>query len=810
MPRFRPVILLLILFVLSINAPAYGGGAGGPAAAVDRLVRDACADCHGEFTETGLDLTALGSDLTDAATFRRWERVLDRVGKGEMPPEEADRPDPAVVDAALAELTAGLRAADLARRDRAGRVPARRLTKSEYGHTVRDLLGVGGAVEVGLPDEADAGGFDVVGSEQRLSALHLRALLAAADDGLDRAIRLTPDPRGEWAFDLHGSETLNSFHDRPLIEGGSVTKPLAEGVALFRDADYLLTSYNFGFFAPEAGTYRIVSRVEAFQAERPVAFKLIRKSPGGGATLLATEDLPPGGPRTVTVEAFLEPGDSFYSTFESDPRTEAPLFLGGAKAFRGPGLALRAQSVVGPLAETWPPPSTRDLLGDVTFETYDTGWSGVVLDREPIDHVRDVLRRFAPRAFRRPVGDDELEPFVTLAADALAEGRPFADAVRVPLRAMLTSPQFLMFGGEPGELDDHALAERLAFFLTKSAPDGELRVLAAAGKLSDPAVLAAQTDRLLDDPRSDRFVRDFLGQWLRLDELEATSPDATLYPEYDELLGHAVPEEPVLFFRELIDANLPASNLISSDFTFVNRRLAAHYGLTDVEGLHFRRVALAADGSDGAGGVRGGVLTTAAVLKTTANGTVTSPVVRGNFVLSNLLGTPPAPPPPGVGAVEPDTRGTTTIRELLDAHRDDASCAKCHAAIDPPGFALESFDPIGGYRTRYRTNEPATGFAALIGQTETYGDGPAVDPSGVTADGKPFAEVREFKRHLLADGDRVAGHLLSRLVVYATGGEVSFGDRDELAAMRAAAEPGGYRVRDLIHGVVRSESFRRK
>ena len=215
-------------------------------------------------------------------------------------------------------------------------------------------------------------------------------------------------------------------------------------------------------------------------------------------------------------------------------------------------------------------------------------------------------------------------------------------------------------------------------------------------------------------------------------------------------------------------------------------------------------MALAADSP------RGGVLTTAAVLKTTANGTVTSPVVRGNFVLGNLLGMPPSPPPPGVGAVEPDTRGTTTIRELLDAHRNDLSCAKCHAAIDPPGFALESFDPIGGYRTRYRANKPPSGLAAFFGAKETYGDGPAVDPSGVTADGAAFADVREFKRHLLADGDRVAGHLLSRLAVYATGGEVTFGDRDELAAMLDETRGDDFPVRDLIHAVVQSELFRHK
>ena len=794
------------MLAVAIAAPA--ADAGGPADALDRLVAASCVDCHDEFTDTGLDLSALGRDLGDAATFRHWERVLDRVEKGEMPPADADPADPALRENALAALARDLRTADLARRERIGRVPARRLTKAEYGHAVRDLLGIGGAVEVGLPDEGEAGSFDVVGSSQRLSALHVRALLAAADDALDRAVRLGPDPRVDRDIDLHGSRVLNEFHDKPVRLGGSVTRRLpvdsGGGVVLFRDADYLLNSGILGVGVPAAGTYRLSYRVEAFQADRPVPMKLIRKRPSGDATLLETVDLPPGDPRALTAEVHLEPGDVFYFTPNLSDAQTAALFAAGAKRYRGPGLALRSLSVAGPLEPTWPPPSTRDLLGDVTFERTNAGGFQAVPEGEPADAVRDVLTRFAPRAFRRPVSDAELAPFVALGEAALADGRPFADAVRVPLRALLTSPQFLMFGGEPGAPDDFALAERLAFFLTKSPPDGELTRLAAGGRLTDPAVLRRQTERLLDDPRSGRFVRDFLGQWLRLDEVNATSPNETLYPEYDELLGAAIPEEPVLVFRELVDRNLPASNLIASDFTFVNRRLAAHYGLTDVEGLHFRRVALAADSP------RGGVLTTAAVLKTTANGTVTSPVVRGNFVLSNLLGTPPSPPPPGVGAVEPDTRGTTTIRELLDAHRDDASCAKCHAAIDPPGFALESFDPIGGFRTRYRANEPPSGVAAFFGAKETYGDGPAVDPSGVTADGKPFAEVRQFKRHLLADRETVAAHLLSRLVVYATGGEITFGDRDELAAMLDDTREGRFPVRDLIHAVVQSELFRRK
>ena len=792
---------------LVVSAAGWAGEAleGPDAPAVAALSAASCADCHFAGNETGFDVEVLSRDPSDPAAFRAWERAYDRVHRGEMPPADAGPADPAAVAAALAELSDRLTAADRARRARAGRVPARRLTKTEYAHTLRDLLQITGEVAAGVPGETGTGGFDVVGAHQRLSAVHVRAYLEAADAALNRAIRLGRDPRVDRDLDPHESRVLEEFHEKPVRLGGNITRRLDEGAVLFRDADYLLNSGILGFGPPAAGVYEIRARVEAYQAEKPLATKLIRKGPGGDATLLATPDLTPGDVRELVVQTHLEPGDVFYFTPQLRDAEIVSLYSVGAKKYRGPGLALRSLNVRGPLAAAWPPESTRALFGDgVRYEKRRDGSYEVAFDGAPGEKVRDVLRRFLPRAFRRPVGDDEVEPLARLADAALADGRAWEDAVRVPLRAALTDPRFLLFGGEPGALDDFALAERLSLFLTKTAPDAELTALAAAGELTDPETLRAQTERLLGDPRSDRFVRDFLGQWLRLNHVDATAPDATLYPEYDEVLGKAIPEETVNFFRHLLDENLPADNLIDSDFTFVNRRLAEHYGLADVEGQHFRRVALAADSP------RGGVLTQAAILKTTANGTVTSPVLRGNFVLSNLLGTPPSPPPPGVGSVEPDTRGAATVRELLAKHRNDASCAKCHAAIDPPGFALESFDPIGGYRTRYRAIRPAGAVAAFFGGGETVGDGPAVDPSGVTAGGVAFADIREFKARLLDDRETVARHLLSRLVVYGTGGEISFADRAELGRILDATRGEGFPVRDLLHVAVQSDLFRNK
>jgi len=769
---------------------------------VTPLIESSCIHCHDADTETGLNLAALGDDLSDAETFHSWEKVFDRIHDGEMPPDSEDRPDPQQLQKALAALKEDLHAASLARQQRTGRVPARRLTKLEFAYTLRDLLFIEADVTSSIPDEVESGSFDTVGSNQRISAVHMQSYLKATDEALDLAINLAKNPN---RVGINNYWWLKDWHDKPLNLGGSVTRKLetGDGIALFRDIDYL-TQFQFRVTTP--GVHRLTAKIAAYQSKDPVTAKLIVKNPSGGARLVKTVDLKPAGdPETIVVDTFLKPGDTPYLTF--DMRGREPFAgisaAGGSKNYQGRGLAIMSQRVEGPLSESWPPESTRRLLHGMTLVSAgrsDKGPFEVELSQASIEHVGEIVAPFAVRAFRRPPAERELESFVKLAQPAIAEGRDFVDVLRVPLRAMLSSPQFLMFAGVPGKLDDYALASRLSYFLWKSLPDEELFGLAEQGKLSDLQVLAGQVDRMLDDEKSYRFVRDFLGQWLRLDKVNATTPDEKLYPEYDELLGHALRQEPELFFSELIEENLSLTNLIDSDFTFLNRRLAEHYGIEGVAGQQFRRVDLPVDSP------RGGVLTQAAILKTTANGTVTSPVMRGNFVLTNFLGTPPSPPPASVGSIEPDTRGKTTIREILSAHRDIETCNKCHREIDPPGFALESFDPIGGFRTKYRAN---SGGSSFFGR-KTYKDGPAVDASGITADGKAFSGIREFKQHLLNRKEQIARNFISQLVVYSTGGELQFADREEIEAILDRTRENDFPLRDIIHEVVRSSLFTNK
>lgn len=766
------------------------------------LIEAACIHCHEGGTVTRLNFEELDHDLANPATFRLWERIHDRVQKGEMPPEKEPRPAPALLQAALASLKRDLWETNLAQQRKQGRVASRRLTRLEYEYTMRDLLSIDDDLAKTLPEENNSGGFDTVGASQRISPIHVRSYLQAADQAIDSAINLSNRPTQRiHVIEYAKSPYVKMWQDKPFNEGGGFTKNLDHAVVLFVDLDYLARSDACGLLLASPGLYRIKLDASAYQAKTPVTLKLIRASEArGGAELLGAFDLNPDQARTVELTARLHPGDYLYPSV-ADPGNAGfgPIFqAGGAKNSKGPGVAVKSLSVNGPLFDTWPPASTQRLLTGLTFKDAH-GAMEVELTQEPIKHVAEILGRIAPLAFRRPPAEGELDPFVALARPAIEEGRAFWEVLRVPLRSLLSSPQFLFFGGEPGALDDFALASRLSYFLWRSLPDEELFRLAGEGKLAEPEVLARQVDRMLDDEKSSRFTRDFLGQWLGLHDINATTPDKDLYPEFDELLNQSLARETELFFGELIKENLGVGHLIDSDFTFLNRRLAEHYGISGVQGQEFRKVTLPEESP------RGGVLTHASILKITANGTVTSPVKRGNFVLTNLLGLPPDPPPPNVGSIEPDTRGTTTIRETLAAHRNEVSCARCHREIDPPGFALESFDPIGGFRTKYR----ATGGGLFqVFRGVPYKNGPAVDASGVTADGKPFSGVGEFKGLLLERRDQVARNFIAQLIVYATGAEIQFADRERVSEIAERTRDKGYPVRTLIHEVVQSELFR--
>ncbi len=426
----------------------------------------------------------------------------------------------------------------------------------------------------------------------------------------------------------------------------------------------------------------------------------------------------------------------------------------------------------------------------------------------PRQDAERLLRNFIEKTYRRPVEEADVRRFLGLFEREFDLGSGFARSMLTAYTGVLVSPGFVFVEEQPGRLDDRALATRLSLFLWNTTPDATLRDLAERGELHKPAILRKQTRRLLDDPKSRRFVDAFTDYWLDLRKIDDTSPSATIYNDYelDEPLKLAALDETQLFFAELLRADMPASNIVASDFTYLNERLARHYGIPGVSGAAMRRVSLPR------GSERGGLMTMASVLKLTANGTTTSPVLRGHWITERILGIETRPPPPTVKAVEPDIRGAVTIRQQLAKHRDNASCASCHTKMDPPGFALESFDVMGAHRERYRAVaenvKPEPGFG-LNGQAFAFHYGLPVDAAGEMPDGRAFRDVIEFKRLVLGDEASVARNLARQLVAFATGAPVRYSDREELEKLQHA-RARHYGVRTLVEEIVRSEMFQTK
>jgi hypothetical protein len=620
---------------------------------------------------------------------------------------------------------------------------------------------------------------------------------------------------------------------KDLSSNTTADRILPDGVVLFSAAKGLPL---YGVSVSGPNLYRLRIQAKAIQSDHPVVIKV-----DGGVTgripghVAGFFEVPPDKLTTIELtDRAVENSDTFSIGLVGG----FPWWQVGDE-YQGAGLFVGDIKVEGPLEE-WPPPSRAQLFGDVDPA------------KGSLDGIRVILSRILPQAFRRSTDETDLAPFVALARQALDEGLTFEKALRRGLKGVICAPEFLFLdesfnrvpsgprgqvstpsasGSEPladstisdvpagratdarpdgqavQRIDDFALASRLSYFLWSSLPDGELLALADRGALNQAGVLRAQVERMLGDPKSQRFVESFTGQWLRLYDIDFTVPDENLYPEYNQLLRQSMLDETHAFFREILDRNHSVQNFIDSDFVTINEPLADFYGIGGVRGLHIRRVELPDDS------VRGGVLTQASVLKVSADGTRTSPVLRGAWILKYLYGTPSPPPPPTVVAVEPDIRGATTIREQLAKHRDHESCNRCHRKIDPPGFALESFDVIGARRDWYRTRGdgkyvPIPRHPQAPNHHVQYRQGRDVDASGVTADGKTFADIGEYKGLLLEDQTAMPRALTRLLLTYALGRRLDFSDRPEVERIVASAQSNNSGLRSVIHEVVQSETFR--
>ncbi len=800
MTRF--VLLVLMMSVTLSAARAWGDEPSRSVAGSDvnrvtqAFFRQHCLRCHGEEHFDGdLRLDQMDSDLSKSSVFERWREILNRVQAGEMPPKDEPRPSAQHLEELLKQLRSRLSDA-AAKQQSEGRVVLRRLNRVEYENTVRDLFDVNVAVKEILPEDAVAQGFDNVGAALNVSPVLMERYLEAAEAVLDAAVAPVHNVESKTAhFDLYDS--LPKW-----FLAGAWKRD--DGVILFRSGGDSASDLR-QFKAPAAGRYRFRISASAHNSETPLPMAVLLGNfvvSGNPTRHLGYFDAQPNEPKLIEFE------ERLYAKNDTIKVTPVALPFVYLKQetmpdYPGPGLKVHWIEVEGPFPEEWPTKSYMHVFGSEDAKG------------RTLQATQKIMGDLLPRAFRRTVAAEEVAPFVDLVMASVQSGETYKASLRLGIKAVLTSPKFLYLreSGDrsDGELDDFALASRLSYFLWSTMPDAELFEQARSGELRKPEVLKSQVERLLKHPKAKAFTENFTGQWLSLRDINATTPDKALYPEYEELLQWSAIKETHHFFEELLRENLSVTNFIDSDFAMLNGRLARHYGIPDVYGVDFRKVPLKPEYH------RGGVITQASILKVTANGTTTSPVLRGVWVLDRLMGKAVPPPPPNVPAVEPDIRGASTIREQLAKHRATQNCSGCHSKIDPPGFALENYDVIGGWRDRYRVvadrkdwvNNRVGPLAKYLAAYQ-YGLGRNVDAGDVLPDGRRFADIGEFKKLLLSQPDQIARSVTEKLVTYATGHPVSFGDHEAVNQILVEAKPSDYGLRSLVHGVVANKVFRKK
>lgn len=813
---------------------------------VSEFVSEYCIGCHGEEKQKGdRRLDGLSANVFDESNLTMLEEALDMLNLGDMPPDEKKVRQPSqeetrqMIDWLTGRLTV---AADY-------RSPVstvmRRLNRFEYVNTLRDLLGVHTEsfdATFDFPEDPKVDGFDNNGESLVLSDYQLRRYIEVADEFLERAIRFA-DQRPEsktlrfTANDFGGvrpeERTRAPVTWRINFYGKYLD--IGHGQPVERHTNYPLKFSKSG--VPEDGYYKIVVRAEAInRLDHPYSnsdFKmdfsepmkmglviapeprLLRKNAHEGRRNVAVFDLADEVPTDYEAVVWLEKGSTPFVHWSNGVaskgtirkvadkyhpevvRTQDYLLQEGlaeaknldnktiGEVYEGPRLRVHSLEITGPTYEKWPPKSHQMIFGEATSP------AKVDIDR--------TLLEFARRAFRRPQTQDDIEHYADFVRRQRESGKTLQAALKLGLAGMLSSPKFLYMDegdeAEAVELDSYQLASRLSYFLWSSMPDEELFQLAEANRLGDSATLSSQVDRMLRDPKAKAFIEHFTDGWLRMNTLGSMLPDGKSFESYySQRLEYAMREETRLYFENLLAKNGPILDFLDSDYTFLNGSLAKHYGLEGINGEAFRRVRLPENAR------RGGLLGHASVLTVTANGVETSPVVRGVWILENILGTPPSPPPPDVEPLEPDTRGATTIRDQLKKHRDVQACADCHAKIDPLGFALEFYDPIGGYREFYPSMD--------AGDSRDFGK--QVDGSGELPSGERFSDERGLKQVLMDRKDRFTYTLTEKLLLYGTGREMTFRDHGVIEGIATDIAESGYGLRDLVVAIADSDVFKKR
>ena len=797
------------------------------------FLRSYCVSCHGTKTQKAeRRFDRLPGNITNDNSLVDYQDILDQLNLASMPPEDAPQPSIEKRRQVIRWFTKRIAEFHRSNADKHEHPVLRRLNAREYRNTVRDLFSFNTTIfdpTIGFPRDQTVDYLDTVGETLVTSGHLLARYLDAAETVVNRAIFPLQKPTAQtWTF-------RDGFRQQPEIDQVHRKTNRFNHMTLYDviGADKPEGAYGpihaFAKGVPHHGFYEIRLKAEALNRSNPYDAEFLGTDPAEPLRLgivagnylagdlhktqpveplLAEIDLADES-KWYTVKVWLDKGYTPRFTFQNGlmdarnlwsrlvrkyPKQFPKKKKGGIVEVRFnaikfgklPQIHIHEIEIKGPLIEEWPTAAQVAALGPDAAE---------ILHKKEItpEQMRQNLHRFGARAFRRPLHGDEVERLMKIIQARQSESGSALAAYADGLKAILCSPHFLYLNPGPATEEEatapveraRSVAARLSYFLWSSTPDAELLALANNGALNQPDVLSRQTERLLKDTRAQAFVNGFLSSWLTLSELGATPPDRSQFRKfYHYNLDRAMREETRRFTTHLLENDLPINNFIDSKFTFVNKRLAQHYGIPAPVEPGFHKVALDTR-------QRGGLLGQASILTVTANGIDTSPVTRGVWLLENLLGTPPNPPPPDVEPLDPDVRGAKTIRDQLSKHRSNPACFDCHRNIDPLGFALENFDAIGRWRTTYGGKKRIR-----------------IDASGKLPDGQSFNDIGALKSILLGRQELFTRALTRKLFAYAIGRKMEARDRPAIDGVIKELEQRGNGFRTLIELVVSSELFR--